>query len=133
MKNEFIFPLRVYVDDTDYGGIVHHSKYLVFMERARIEWLAHAGLTYRALVDRQLHFIVRGIEINYLKPTKLDELIEVFSSVEHIGKTSLHFKQIVRSQKNPDIIYASAVVKLVCINNDFKPCAVPNDIVEKLT
>ncbi len=133
MTTSFTHRLRIYVEDTDYGGIVHHARYLVYMERARTEWLAAIGIDYHSLVERQLHVVVRAIEVDYLKPAKLGELIEVVVSVNYVGRTSLHFHNIVRNQKNPDTIYCQGLVKTVCINNQMKPCSVPTDIMEKLT
>lgn len=130
---EYIHKARVYVEDTDYGGIMHHSRYLILMEHARIEWQTSAGLSYDDLLDNEHHFIVRAAELEYIKPARLNKILEIHCEVVHTGKTSLHVKHIVRLEEDPAYICCEALIKLVCINNKFKPVAMPSYITEKLT
>ena len=133
MSKSFTLPLRIYVYDTDYGGIVYHANYLKYMDRARTEWLAAEGFTLEKLAAQQLHFVVRSVQIDYRRPARLNTMLEIDSCVTHIGKTSLTFTHIARNQTDKENIFCQAEIKLVCINDSLKPIAVPPLILEKLT
>jgi len=80
---DFEIPVRVYYQDTDAGGVMFHATYLDFLERARMEWMRSRGFDARELVSRfRLVFIVRQLEIAYLKPALLDDLVTVSAAVE---------------------------------------------------
>jgi len=82
----FAIPVRVYHQDTDAAGVVFHATYLDFMERARVEWLRNQGFEPQELARRfRLVFIVRHLDIAYLKPALLDDLVTVTAAVEKTG------------------------------------------------
>jgi len=91
-KHVFDWPVRVYYEDTDAGGVVYHSKYLNFMERARTEWLRHLGFEQTVLRDdMQILFVVHSMSIDFKKPAKFNDLLQVSSELEKLGRSSFSF------------------------------------------
>src|SRR6185436_13800745 len=94
---EFEIPVRVYYPDTDAGGVVFHATYLHFLERARMEWMRARGFDAGELASRfKLVFIVRNMQIAYMKPALLDDLLSVSAVVEKLGRAQVTFVQEVR-------------------------------------
>lgn len=127
----YSFPVRIYYQDTDAGGVVFHSSYIDFMERARSEWLRSLGFSNAGLIkDHRVCFVVRSLEITYMKPAVLDDLLDVSVEIESVGRSLMVFRQDV---KRGEDALASAKVSLVCADVDsFKPVSVPRAIREKL-
>lgn len=119
--------MRVYYQDTDAGGVVFHSTYLDFLERARMEWMRSRGFDARQLASRfRLVFIVRQLEIAYMKPALLDDLVSVSAVVEKMGRAQLTFAQEVRRD---DDTLARAAVNVACVGaQDLKPMPFPEEI-----
>ena len=93
----FTWTVRVYYEDTDTGGIVYYANYLKFFERARTEWLRAAGFGQQALAAEQgLQFVVARIECDYLRPARLDDVIELDVRVIKAGRVSVVFEQKAR-------------------------------------
>ena len=128
--SEFIWPIRVYYEDTDSGGVVYYANYLKFMERARTEWLRHLGLEQDVLRERQgVVFAVRSVEVEYLKPARFNQLLHVRSLVEEVRPASLVFwQQITRAGADGgDEVIATAHIKVVCIDVEtFRPRPFPD-------
>lgn len=130
-NNEFIFPLRVYYEDTDAGGVVYHSNYLNFMERARTELLRELGY-HQDVLNRELGvlFVVRSMQLEYLKAARFNEMLQVITSVSKLARASVIFQQDIwrndqQTQTNSDHI-TSALVKVACVDaQGFKPKAIP--------
>jgi acyl-CoA thioester hydrolase len=127
----FSLPVRVYYQDTDAGGVVYHSTYLNFMERARYEWLRELGFDIHSLV--QIHkaiFMIRSLNIEYFKPALLDDLLHVTVQVTAVGRSRLTLtQQVLHGQ----IALAGAVVNAVCVGVDtLKPLSVPAPLRHKL-
>ncbi|MFK5985866.1 MAG: tol-pal system-associated acyl-CoA thioesterase [Pseudomonadota bacterium] len=140
-KNSFIWPIRVYYEDTDCGGVVYHSNYLKFMEQARTEWLRHLGLEQDVLInDYGIIFAVRSLSIDYLKPALFNQLLKVETIIEKMGKISLFFKQLIYCEQHPQNkqLLSSANVKIVCLAYDQQlkkilgPKKLPEDIYQRL-
>ena len=124
---EFILHTRVYYEDTDAAGIVYHANYLKFMERARTEWLRQLGYDQRALaIEHELGFVVRKMTIDFVRPAKLDDELEIVSTVLRCGKASIVFLQHV-NQMDSGVgvgnghaqnlrVYCKAEVKVGCID-----------------
>jgi acyl-CoA thioester hydrolase len=94
MEAEFFWPVRVYYEDTDNGGVVYYANYLKFMERARTEWLRTRGVEQDVLVQQQgVIFAVRSAQLDYLKPARFNQLLAVSVNVVQVGKASLTFEQ----------------------------------------
>lgn len=125
MTNRFTFPLRVYMEDTDIGGIVYHANYLKYMERARTEWLASVGLDISRLADEGLLFVMRQAEIQYLRPAFLNSQLTIISHVSKTSRTTFHFEHQACAIDDPSTVYCTAECQLVCVNRDLKPMAIP--------
>lgn len=119
--------MRVYYQDTDAGGVVFHATYLHFLERARMEWMRARGFDARDLASRfKLVFIVRQIQIAYMKPALLDDLLAVSAAVEKLGRAQVTFVQEVR--RNGEALMR-ATVNVACVAADsLKPLPFPEDI-----
>jgi len=119
--------VRVYYQDTDAGGVVFHATYLHFLERARMEWMRSRGFDAGELASRfKLVFIVRHMQIAYMKPALLDDLLAVSASVEKLGRAQVTFVQEVRRDGEA---LMRAAVNVACVAADsLKPMAFPEDI-----
>ncbi len=112
--NEFIWPIRVYYEDTDAGGIVYYANYLKFMERARTEWLREKGFEQTALKQQyNLIIVVHQISIKYIKPAFFDDLLTITVHISKMGKASLIMAQKVLRETE---IICTAEVKLAGVN-----------------
>lgn len=130
-NNQFEWPIRVYYEDTDSGGVVYHSNYLNFMERARTEWLRALGFEQTTLEDEMgVLFVVHSMNIVFKSPARFNDLLAVRSQVVKMGHGSLEFLQtIVRN----DQVLLQATVKLACVNaTSFKPQVIPAVVKQKL-
>jgi acyl-CoA thioester hydrolase len=129
--NSFSFPVRVYYEDTDAGGVVYHANYLMFFERARTEFLRHLGFSQPELKAKdKVMFVVRGLQIKYLQPARFDELLDVVTSVTQQGRSALLFEQVLQ-RDHATITQAS--VEVVCVSTEtFKPVAIPAAVVNKM-
>jgi len=121
----FNWPVRVYFQDTDAGGVVYHASYVNFMERARTEWLRSFGYSNAGLMKEfGVVFVVRSMQLDYLRPALLDDMLEVTAEVKHIGRSRLVLLQTVRRE---DELLTQAEVHLVCVSLEgFKPVSVPD-------
>lgn len=122
----FGIPVRVYFQDTDAGGVVYHSRYLDFLERARYEWLRSLGFGSRELAERHVVFVIRSLHIDYLKPARLDDLLEATVRVLEAGRSRILLEQhMVRDRA----LLARARVEAACIDGrSFKPMSIPPEI-----
>ncbi|HLU62527.1 MAG TPA: tol-pal system-associated acyl-CoA thioesterase [Gammaproteobacteria bacterium] len=132
-KGFFITQARVYYEDTDAGGVVFYANYLKYMERARTEWLRRLGVEQRALAEEQdALFAVVNVNVNYRRPARLDDLLEIGARVVERGRTSLVFEQFVRRAADGEIL-ADGRVKAACLAaGSFRPRAIPAFILERL-
>ncbi|WP_020558935.1 tol-pal system-associated acyl-CoA thioesterase [Thiofilum flexile] len=132
VSNHFSLPIRIYYEDTDAGGVVYHAGYIRFMERARTEWLRQLGFEQHYLMNAlNIAFAVRSLSIEYLKPAKFDDQIEVTARVKHLGRASIEFEQTVtrRNLTTEAELLITASVKVVCVQLDkFKSTAIPHEI-----
>ena len=93
----FSWPVRVYFQDTDAGGVVYHAAYVNFMERARTEWLRTFGYSNAGLMkELGVVFVVRSIKLDYLKPALLDDLLAVTARIKEVGRSRVMLLQTVR-------------------------------------
>ena len=121
--NLHTFPIRVYYEDTDAGGIVYHANYLKFAERARTELLRSLGYDHqKVLAEHNLILVVRHIEVDYRAPSRLDDLLEVRTQAASIGNTSIGLKQAVYKE---DKLLADLKVTVVAISPDGKALRLP--------
>lgn len=130
----FVWPVRVYYEDTDSGGVVYYANYLKFMERARTEWLrAHGFEQDRLLRDRRLLFAVRRLHVDYHRPARFNDCLEVASRIAIAGGASLTFAQAIRRAESGELL-CDARVKVACIDADhFQACRMPQDLLREMT
>lgn len=128
----FHWPVRVYYEDTDGGGVVYHANYLKFMERARTEWLRSLGLEQTTLrSDMNILFVVREVQLKFLRPACFNDAIEVVSHLVRVGRSLLEFEQTIL---RGDETLTKSRVEVVCIDAQrFKPTAIPASIKTALT
>lgn len=126
MTKEFSLPLRVYIEDTDAGGIVYYVNYLKFMERARTEMLRSYGYDKPAFWADNLMFVVHSVEVNYRKPAQLDDQLDVTAVIHKVGRTYFEVAQQVR--RNGEVL-CEGLVKVANVTRDaMKPSALPADM-----
>ena len=130
-KQVFATKVRIYYEDTDSGGVVYYANYLKYYERARTEYLRSYNFNQSILKkEKNLVFAVSEINVNYIKPLFLDDVIKVTCAIEKISKTSINFVQKITNQD--DIGISSAFCKIVCLNENFKPTKIPDVIADKI-
>ncbi|MCW8845581.1 MAG: tol-pal system-associated acyl-CoA thioesterase [Gammaproteobacteria bacterium] len=131
--SEYNFPVRVYYEDTDAGGIVYYANYLKFMERARTEWLRSMGVDQPTLMrEQRLMFVVVSTDVKYLKPARFDDLLNVSCRVVSITRTSLSFVQEIRREDGEGELLVSGTVKAACVDADrLRPRAIPAKMLEE--
>jgi len=126
MMNEFSIPVRVYLEDTDAGGIVYYVNYLKFMERARTEFLRSLGSQFGELYEQRLQFVVHSLDAQYRKSARTDDELTVTASVAKLGRTFIVFHQQVN--RGADIM-CEARITVACIDADkMKPVAIPHPL-----
>ncbi len=131
--NTFNWPVRVYYEDTDAGGVVYHSQYLNFMERARTEWLRHLGFHQTHLRDDlNILFVVHSMQIQFKKPAKFDDMLQVNNQLLRMGRGSFECHQTISrisAELNESEVLIEADVKIACVDAmTFKPTGIPNPI-----
>ncbi|WP_291735960.1 tol-pal system-associated acyl-CoA thioesterase [Leisingera sp. F5] len=119
------FPVRVYYEDTDMGGIVYHANYLRFIERARSDWVRGIGVDQNAMREAGLIYVVRRIEADYLAPAKFDEELLVTTSMHNVTPARMTLIQEVTRGGQP---LFRAQVTIVCITTGGKPARLPAEI-----
>jgi len=131
----FTWPVRVYYEDTDAGGVVFYANYLKFFERARTEMLRAMGYEQDQLITEQgIIFVVRSVQVDYLMPARFNELLQVTAKVSVTKKASLTFEQTIsRSTHMGDAILTSGVIRIACLDaTTMRPKAIPEILLEQL-
>ena len=129
MSKQFKHKVKIYYEDTDAGGVVYYANYLKYLERARSEAIYSLGLTNTNLQkDHDTLIIVKSCNIEYKKPAKFEDELDIISSILSKTKTSFTMLQIIK--KNEEII-SEATVQLVTVNKEGKPIKIP-DILNNL-
>jgi acyl-CoA thioester hydrolase len=123
--------IRVYYEDTDSGGVVYYANYLRFLERARTELLRGLGFEQAQLArDAGIAFAVRSLQVEYIKPARLDDMIEVKSTVGELGRAQVVFLQ--RIEREGELL-VEATVRVACLDlAKGKAIAIPKNIHDKL-
>ncbi|MDF1820781.1 MAG: tol-pal system-associated acyl-CoA thioesterase [Alcanivoracaceae bacterium] len=123
-------PVRVYIEDTDAGGIVYYVNYLKFMERARTEFMRGFDYRHYALGDAGFQFVVQSCQVRYHRPGRVDDLLTVSAELVKLGKASLVFSQ--RVERDTELL-CEAEVRVGCIANEsHKPAAMPADLYQRV-
>ncbi|HEY1846535.1 MAG TPA: tol-pal system-associated acyl-CoA thioesterase [Buttiauxella sp.] len=124
----FRWPVRVYYEDTDAGGVVYHASYVAFYERARTEMLRQHHFNQQDLLAERIAFVVRRMTVDYLAPARLDDLLEIQSEITSMRGTSMVFTQ--RIVDADGRVLNEAEVLIVCVDLlSMKPRALPKSIV----
>lgn len=123
----FNWPIRVYYEDSDAGGVVYHSNYLNFMERARTEWLRHLGFEQPNMrAELGVIVVVHSMQVAFKKPAYFNDMLEIACVIRKIGGSSLEMRQKITRDGS---VLIEAEVKLAFVDADsFKPVAIPADI-----
>jgi acyl-CoA thioester hydrolase len=124
--NRFIWPVRVYYEDTDAVGVVYYANYLKFMERARTEWLRSLGYEQDRLMERDgIIFAVRSVEVDYHLPARFNDALEVSASLSQKGRASLTFRQEVRRSGDAQLL-CSGEIRIACLDKEsLRPTPTP--------
>ena len=127
----FSFPVRVYYEDTDTAGVVYYAGYLRFLERGRTEWLRALGVEqFRLAQEAGIVFAVRSLNIEYLKPARLDDVLAVLTELTLAGRAQVTLKQ--RIERDGETL-VEATVRIACLNTKtMKPAALPAEIRRKM-
>ncbi|MXN78718.1 tol-pal system-associated acyl-CoA thioesterase [Burkholderia sp. 4701] len=127
----FAWPVRVYYEDTDAGGIVFYANYLKFFERARTEWLRACGIDQRRLADETgAIFIVRSTALDYRAPARLDDTLAITSRPGRIGRASVEFMQ---EAWRGDTLLVSGHIRIGCVDRDgIRPAPIPPAVLDAL-
>ncbi|MBQ5942298.1 MULTISPECIES: tol-pal system-associated acyl-CoA thioesterase [unclassified Massilia] len=131
MPSAFDWPVRVYYEDTDAGGIVFYANYLKFFERARTEWLRATGIQQQALLDADgTAFVVKSASLDYHAPARLDDELTIRTIVDKLGRASVQF---VQQAWRGDTLLTSASVKVGCVDlATMRPRSLPDDVADKM-
>ena len=121
------WPIRIYYEDTDSGGVVYHSNYLKFMERARTEWLRDFKINQKTLKDNlNLMFVVHEIDIKFTRPAVFNDEIEVQTKLEKLGSVKIELEQ--KIFRSSELLIESIVVVASVNSISMKPMRIPNKI-----
>jgi acyl-CoA thioester hydrolase len=128
---QFLWPIRVYYEDTDAGGVVFYANYLKFFERARTEMLRFMGYEQDELkAAAKVIFVVRSVQIDYISPARFNELIQVSAKIIEAKKASLIFEQTIT--RDSDVL-CKGTVRIACLDSEtMRPKAIPEPLLEQL-
>ncbi len=128
----FKWPVRVYYEDTDSGGVVYYANYLKFMERARTEFLRCHGFEQDQLIEKQnIIFAVRSVQCDYKSPARFNDELTVSAEIIELKKASMLFEQKIVRIHQPEHILCQGQIRIACLHaHSFKPCAIPKSIME---
>jgi acyl-CoA thioester hydrolase len=131
-NKKFIWPVRVYYEDTDAGGVVFYANYLKFFERARTEMLRAMGFEQDELIETEnIIFAVRSVQVDYLSPARFNELIHVSAEVVQAKKASLTFEQLIT---RGDDVLTKSMIRIACLDaQTMRPKVIPEHLLEQLT
>jgi acyl-CoA thioester hydrolase len=123
----FSWPVRVYYEDTDVGGIVYYANYLKFFERARTEWLRSLGVNQDKLAQQEgLVFVVRRAQIDFARPARLDDMLEITVEPLKLARVYVELAQEARLGKD---VLARAEIQVACLDkHEFRPAVIPQTI-----
>jgi acyl-CoA thioester hydrolase len=134
----FTWPVRVYWEDTDAGGIVYYANYLKFFERARTEWLRSLGLAQSELAAQSgLVFVVADLQLRYAAPARLDDALQIQLRVQDLGAASLQVAQQAwrtDAQGAPVTLLCEASVRVGCVQSaSLRPARISAEVRARIT
>jgi tol-pal system-associated acyl-CoA thioesterase len=113
MTAEFSLPIRVYIEDTDAGGIVYYVNYLKYLERARTELMRTFGLQRAAVADAGWNFVVSDVSLSYKEPARLDDQLHATAVISAVGGATINFHQKVR---RADAVLVAGDIQIACVD-----------------
>ena len=113
MTAEFSLPIRVYIEDTDAGGIVYYVNYLKYLERARTELMRTFGLERAAVSDAGWNFVVSDVSLSYKEPARLDDQLHATALISAVGGATINFHQTVRRD---DAVLVAGDIQIACVD-----------------
>jgi 4-hydroxybenzoyl-CoA thioesterase len=122
---EFIWPVRVYIEDTDAGGIVYYVNYLKFMERARTEYLRALGYDKNFIFNLDMMFVVASAHVDYLAPAMLDDELTVVTTPIKVARSYIEMQQDVYRN---DTLLCRGHLKIACVDRTMKPKGMPQNM-----
>ncbi len=133
MSQIFQWPVRVYYEDTDAGGVVYHSQYLNFMERARTEWLRAKGFEQDELAAREgLVFVVRRIEVDFRRAARFNDALYVTVELAERRRTNLTLEQAILREADGELLIRGRV-QVACVDSEnFRPLRIPEQIAREM-
>jgi acyl-CoA thioester hydrolase len=130
----FQWPVRIYFEDTDSGGVVYYANYLRFMERARTEWLRSLGFEQDQMIrEESIVFAVRSASVEYLRPARFNDLLIVTTDLQRCGRASLTFTHSIAREHGAAQPCCTGTVKVACINAaSFRPQKIPDRLLKEI-
>ena len=122
---------KIFYHDTDSGGVVYYANYLKYLEEARTEFLEERCAGVPSILGRGMLYAVHFCNVNYKAPARYGDIIETTAAIKKLSAAQIVFEQQVLDKKTGAVL-VEAEVGLVCLDQTFKPCAIPDDIKEKL-
>jgi len=132
--DDFYWPVRVYYEDTDAGGVVYYANYLKFMERARTEYLRHFGLEQDVLREEYgILFVVAGVEVDYRRPARFNDQLQVGAFLETLGRSRVTFSQPIYRERAGGELLTQGRVKAACVDAEtLRPRPIPDSVKGRL-
>lgn len=125
--DNFKWPIRIYYEDTDAGGIVYNANYLKYLERARTEWLRALSIEQDKLLEQDVAFVVRHIDIDFCSAARFNQQLFVSCEIAELKRASMIFRHVIVDENDKVVVKAS--VTIACIKlSAMKPMAIPSDI-----
>jgi acyl-CoA thioester hydrolase len=130
----FTWPVRVYYEDTDAGGVVYYANYLKFLERARTEWLRELGVDQTELLrERGLIFVIISAEVKYLKPARFNDELCVTATLDASRRTVMTFAQEIYRDRLGGETLVTGRVQAACVDaTTFRPRPIPEEVMQRL-
>ena len=125
-------PVRIYYEDTDAGGIVYYANYLKFFERGRTEFLREMNIEQDTLLEKNIAFVVKKVDLNYVKAARFNELVTVKTTVTACHRASLQFNQEVLHESGELLCQANTLIACIDLQK-MKPMAIPSEITEVIS
>ena len=130
----FAWPVRVYYEDTDAGGVVYHGNYLKFFERARTERLRDLGFEQDDLRDQHgIVFAVRSADVQFIKPARFNDRLRVTADLAELKRVSLIFEQRIHRETGGSDLLCTARIRVACLAvENFSPCPIPDHLLQRI-
>jgi acyl-CoA thioester hydrolase len=120
---------KIYYHDTDCGGVVYYANYLKYFEEGRTEYMRERGFELKDLADKGFLFVVKKVNIEYKAPARYADTLEITTVITQVRNVSLEFLQEV---KREDKILVAATTVLVCIDTNFRPVPIPQELIDAI-